>query len=362
MSMRKLLASALAVGLAPTMYAAGVSTGSGNGVVLTTDDAAHTINVTIDGKPFTTYMWETNQRKPVLYPLIAPDGTTVTRGYPFHTLPGERVDHPHHAGLWFNYGNANNFDFWNNSDAIKPADRPKYGTVKFDRIVSSKSGANSGELVTESTWIAGDPAAANTKPIMNETTRYVFSKTTVAGKPARAIDLIVTLKALTPVTFNDDKEGLLGIRVAHFLESATEKGGMFLDANGNPTQVKAADTAGATGVYHTSEGKVGDAAWGTRGKWCWLGGTTADGKQESIAIFDHTGNPGYPAYWHARGYGLFAVNPLGAHIFDPKAPPMNYSLEQGKSTTFKYRVVILSGTPDDAEMNKEASAFDALYK
>ena len=31
------------------------------------------------------------------------DGTTVTRGFPFQTLPGERVDHPHHAGLWFNY-------------------------------------------------------------------------------------------------------------------------------------------------------------------------------------------------------------------------------------------------------------------
>ena len=362
MSMYKLLACALAAGLAPTTYAAGVSTGSGNGVVLTTDTAAHTVNVTIDGKPFTTYMWETNQRKPVLYPLIAPDGTTVTRGYPFHTLPGERVDHPHHAGLWFNYGNANNFDFWNNSDAIKPSDRAKYGTVKFDRIVSSKSGTNSGELVTESTWVAGDPAAGNTKPIMNETTEYVFSKTTVAGKPARAIDLIVTLKALTPVTFNDDKEGLLGIRVAHFLESSTEKGGTFMDANGVATTVKAADTTGATGVYHTSEGKVGDAAWGTRGKWCWLGGTTPDGKAESIAILDHSGNPGYPAYWHARGYGLFAVNPLGAHIFDSKAAPLNFSIEQGKSATFKYRVLILSGTPDESEMNQQAAAFDAMYK
>ncbi len=150
------------------------------------------IDVTIDGKPFTTFMWETNQRKPVLYPLIAPDGTTVTRGYPFHMLPGERVDHPHHAGLWFNYGNANEFDFWNNSDAIKPADRSKYGTVKLDKVVSSKSGANSGELVTESTWIAGDPAAGNTKPIMTQTTRYVFSKTRSRGQPARAVDLVVT--------------------------------------------------------------------------------------------------------------------------------------------------------------------------
>jgi len=325
------------------------------GVTVTTNEAAHRVDIAMDGKPFTSYLWQTNQRKPVLYPLIAPDGTTVTRGYPFETRPGERVDHPHHAGLWFNYGNANGFDFWNNSDAIKPEDRPKYGTVTHDRIVSTKSGANSGELTTESTWttVPGDK-------ILTQTTHYVFSKITVGGQPARAIDMVVTLKAITPVVFHDDKEGLLGIRVAHFLESPTEKGGMFMDANGVATTVKAADTTGATGVYHTSEGVTGDAVWSTRGKWCTLTGNQ-DGKTETIAILDHTGNPGYPAYWHARGYGLFAVNPLGAHIFDPKAPAMNFTLDKDKSTTFKYRILILSSPATDAEMNHQSDAFDAAY-
>jgi hypothetical protein len=329
------------------------------GVSVNVTEAAHRVDISIDGKPFTSYLWDTNQRKPVLYPVIAPDGTTVTRGYPFQTLPGERVDHPHHAGLWFNYGNANNFDFWNNSDAIKPADRPKYGTVKFDKIVSAKSGENSGELVTESTWISGDPAAGNTKPIISQTTRYVFSKLTVAGKPARAIDMTVTLKALTPVVFHDDKEGLLGMRVAHFLESPTEKGGIFLDANGKQTKVAAADPAGATGVYRTSEGVSGDAVWSTRGKWCELSGTTQDGKPETIAMFDHTGNPGYPTYWHARGYGLFAANPLGAHIFNPNAESMNYSIDTGKTATFRYRVLILSGTATPDQLNQQAQNFES---
>ena len=59
--------------------------------------------------------------------------------------------------------------------------------------------------------------------------------------------MTVTLTALDKVVFHDDKEGLLGIRVAHFLESPTEKGGIFLDASGNPTKVAAAGPAGATG-------------------------------------------------------------------------------------------------------------------
>ena len=330
------------------------SSGAQKGVVVKADEAAHRVDVTIDGTPFTSYLWDTNQRKPVLYPLIAPDGTTVTRGYPFAMRPGERVDHPHHAGLWFNYGNANGFDFWNNSDAIPVAQRPKYGTITHDHIVSVKSGKDAGELIVESTWTTG----AGDK-ILVQTTRYVFRRTTVGGAPARGVDLTVTLKALSPVVFHDDKEGLLGLRVAHFLESPTEKGGVFMDAQGNPTQVAAADPAGATGVYRTSEGKTGDAAWGTRGAWCLLSGTTSDGKAETIAILDNKANPGYPAYWHARGYGLFGVNPLGAHIFDPKVPAMNYGIATGDSATFKYRILIVSGTASDAEINKQASAFDA---
>jgi hypothetical protein len=353
----------LLFGFTPMMKAASLGAAPASGVAVIPNEAAHRVDIVIDGKPFTSYLWDTNQRKPVLYPLFAPDGTTVSRGFPFETRPGERVDHPHHAGLWFNYGNANGFDFWNNSDAIKPADRPKYGTVHQDRIVSTKSGPDSGELVTEASWISGDPAAGNTQPILTQTTRYVFSRTTIGGKPARAIDMIVTLKALSPVTFHDDKEGLLGIRVAHFLESATEKGGIFLDANGKETKVAAADTAGATGIYRTSEGKVGDAVWSTRGRWCELSGTTPavgdqPGKAETIAILDHTGNPGYPAYWHARGYGLFAVNPLGAHIFDAKAAPMNFTIDKDKSATFRYRILFLSGNATPEELNHQADDFD----
>jgi hypothetical protein len=340
-------------------------------VTVTPNETSHRVDIAIDGAPFTSYLWQTNQRKPVLYPLIAPDGTTVTRGYPFAPLPGERTDHPHHAGLWFNYGNANGFDFWNNSDAIKPADRPKYGTIvslgPTGGVISTRSGPTSGDLITKTTWYPGDhPSEAlnltGSKPIIEQHTHYVFSKLTIDGKPARAIDMIVTLIALQPVTFNDDKEGLLGIRVAHFLESPTEKGGTFTDANGVATKVDSASNAGASGIYHTSEGITGDAVWSTRGDWCYLTGNTADNKTETIAILSHPKNPGGKPYWHARGYGLFAVNPLGAHIFDPKAPPFNFALARGASVTFRYRVLILSAPASGDAMNSAEKTFAAAYR
>jgi hypothetical protein len=79
-------------------------------------------------------------------------------------------------------------------------------------------------------------------------------------------------------------------------------------------------------------------------------------------MFDHPGNPDYPTYWHARGYGLFAANPLGRTIFDPKQPPLNFSLQRGQSAIFRYRVVIYSSAPSATEINREADAFAAEYK
>ena len=342
--MRRLLALGLAI--------AGLGAGPAIAQVkVVPNESARRVDVTIDGKPFTSYVWPASLMKPVLYPLVTEEGVTVTRGYPLAPLPGERVDHPHHAGLWFNYGNANGFDFWNNSDAIKPEDKHKYGTIRQDKIVSVKSGEH-GELVVDSIWQTGEG-----KDIIKQRTRYVFSK----RDGARTIDQIVTLEALDRVVFNDDKEGLLGMRVASWLESPEEKGGVFMDANGKQTKVDGVANPTATGVYETSAGVKGPAVWSTRGRWCMLTGHDPAGKTVTVGMIDNPANPGYPTYWHARGYGLFAANPLGASIFDPKAPKFNYTIEKGKTATFRYRVILYSHAASAAEMNKEADAFAGAY-
>jgi len=322
------------------------------GVQVVADEAQRRVDITIDGKPFTSYLWPTTLKKPVLYPLITDEGITVTRGFPLEPRPNERVDHPHHAGLWFNYGNVNGFDFWNNSEAIKPEDRAKMGTILQTKIVSSSSGTDQGELVVESVCVNWEG-----KQLLDETTHYIFSR----RNKARVIDQVITLKALDRAVFQDDKEGLLGLRVAGWLESPEEKGGVFLDANGKPTKVEGAANAGATGVYLTSEGARGEAAWGTRGKWCSLTGHTGD-HTATIAIFDHPGNPGYPTYWHARGYGLFAANPLGRSIFDPKQPAFNFTIERDQTATFRYRVILLSHEASAEELDREATSFAVDYK
>jgi hypothetical protein len=305
------------------------------------NESARRVDIAIDGKPFTSYAWPESQDKPVLFPLRSATGIVVTRGFPLDPRPGERVDHPHHAGMWFNYGNVNDFDFWNNSTAIKPEDAPKMGKIIHQRIVSAKSGKDSGELEVESDWITG-----KNQLVLKERTKFIFR----GDAKSRSIDRITTLQAQNEqVVFHDDKEGLLGIRVARALEAPSDKPEVFTDASGHATAVAKMDNTGVNGEYLTSEGKKGDAAWGTRGNWCILTGKVGD-NPITIAILDHPGNPGFPTYWHARGYGLFAANPLAPKIFtDGKSPALNFTMNANQSVTFRYRVLILSEIATPAE-------------
>lgn len=82
------------------------------------------------------------------------------------------------------------------------------------------------------------------------------------------------------------------------------------------------------------------------------------GKEITIGILDHPSNASYPPpYWYARGYGLFAINPLGRKIFSNGQGELNLSLQPGASVTFRYRVLIASGKKVTAEkMNDPAVA------
>jgi hypothetical protein len=102
-------------------------------VQLVVNEAGRRVEVLLDGRPFTSYIWPTTLKKPTLFPLRSAKGTVVTRGYPLEPRKNERVDHPHHVGLWLNSGDVNGLDFWNNSDAIKPDQQPKMGPSSIAR-------------------------------------------------------------------------------------------------------------------------------------------------------------------------------------------------------------------------------------
>ena len=161
-----------------------------------------------------------------------------------------------------------------------------------------------------------------------------------------------------PVSFKDNKEGTIGMRVARQLEQPADKPEVFTDSSGKATKTAVLDNTGVTGLYTSSEGLKGDAVWGTRGRWVVLNGTV-DHEQVALLMLDHPSNQNFPTYWHARGYGLFAANPLGRNVFDDKQPELTLTLEPGQSTTFRHRIVIYGGTPPASALEKEYRAFAA---
>jgi hypothetical protein len=302
-------------------------------VNLVRDDSKNRVDVIIGGKLFTSYRYPADIEKPFLYPVIAPNGSVINRGFPVEPRKGERVDHPHHIGIWFNHGNVNGLDFWNNSSAIPADKKDEYGHITFRKIVKAESGKK-GILEVNADW---DDSRGNT--LLKENTTYVFS----GSDDLRIIDHITTLTAVNgPVTINDSKEGMFAIRVDRAFEMPSDEPLVFTDEKGNPTTVSVVDNTGVTGMYTSSQGLKGDAVWGTRNKWVLLTGKK-DGETITMGIFDNPKNIGYPAYAHARGYGLFAVNNFGQQSYDPKKDKVKYVIKPGESVTLRHRFIVQSG-------------------
>lgn len=325
--------------------------GSGPEIEFVEQEADKSVDVMIDGKLFTSYRWPDNVYKPILYPVLTSAGTEITRGFPLNPREGERSDHMHQVGIWLNYGNVNGYDFWGNGSEGER--NVNGGQIKHLSVEQLSGGAGEGSMVATASWVG--PAG---EELLAERTEYHF----IAEGPTRIIDRLTTLTATgEAVSMKDTKEGMFGIRVARQLELPSEEDVTLTDAQGHPTTVKKMSNEGVTGNYRSSEGVTGEAVWGKRAKWMDLYGSIGDEKI-SLVIIGHPENLGYPTYWHARGYGLFAANPFGVKDFTEGKEELNYIIPAGESLTLRYRVIVDSGDHlTDAEINAYADGFAEKY-
>lgn len=317
-------------------------------VELLAREAERRVDVSIDGAPFTAYLWPESQAKHVLWPIRTAKGTEITRGYPLAPRVGDKVDHPHHVGLWLNYGEVNGADFWGNPGGFGKQNPARHGRIAHRKILEAKGG-DVGRLQVAADWVMPDGSV-----VLEETTAFAFAPL----PDGRLIERTTTLRAKTAVAFKDTKEGMFGLRVARWLEqpAGPKEKGAVVGKDYRPTPSAPLDNTGVTGLYRSSEGKTGDEVWGTRARWMTLAGKTGD-EDGVIAILDHPKNPAAPAYWHARGYGLFALNPFGWKDFTSGKEQLNFSLGPGQSATFRYAVAVLSGPFNEARVEELSKSF-----
>ena len=100
------------------------------------------IDVSIGGKPFTTYYFEAAVAKPYLMPLRSARGTVVTRDYPVANNVPSGSEHdpsfePHQRPLYFSHGNIDGLDFWGEEAFAKYYNdhgKQGYGHMVLDKI------------------------------------------------------------------------------------------------------------------------------------------------------------------------------------------------------------------------------------
>ncbi len=283
------------------------------------------VDVSIGGKPFTTYYVDATVAKPYLMPLRSAQGTIVTRGYPVgnNVPPGSEHDRsfePHQRPLYFAHGNIDGLDFWGEEVFAKYFNdhgKQAYGHMALQKIDEAKGGV-SGAIRAEFSLLG--PSG---RVIGEETQAFTFR----GDDHTRIIDCEFTVHATHgSLTFGDSKEGTFGIRVAKELDSPPSRMVNSLGAEGEK------------------------AIWGKRADWVNYDGKV-DGEDVGIAVLDHPKSFRHPTTWHARGYGLFAANPFGLRDFtrDPNQDG-SWTIPEHKSLTFRYRVIIHHGDYREARI------------
>ncbi|MEX0779907.1 MAG: PmoA family protein [Balneolales bacterium] len=328
-----------------TLLISSASADSNEEIEFRPDEAENKIGVYIGGELFTNFFYPDDMEKPVLYPILTASGKDITRGYPYNPRPFERTDHPHHVGLWLNFGDVNGLDFWNNSFAIDEEDKHRYGSIKFKEVISQDP--ERGELIVGSDWVDNE---SNT--LLNEETTFIFRET----NGVRTIKRTSKLTAAQDAVIKGNKEGLLGLRVDRAFEEPSDSPQRFLDSQGNVTEVRIENTDGVNGVYRNADGQIGGDVWGERSPWVALR-AEKDEEVITVTIFDNQNNPYYPAWSHARGYGLFGVNNLGGKGMHDDAEDVEINLSPGESVSFTHLVVV-GGDMSDEELTQMFNDFN----
>lgn len=277
------------------------------------------VAVKIDGQPFTEYLVQSGS-KPILWPIIGPNGKRLTRNWPMDTgVPGETDrDHPHQRSLWFTHGDVNGIDFWSEGK----------GRIEHREFVKV-SGGPTATIVTKNDWLSPD----GSKLVCQDERTLGFG----GDGERRWIDFEIVIKATAgPVVFGDTKEGSFGVRTASSMRVDSKKGGQIVNSDGNTNA----------------------AAWGKPAAWVDYYGRVDD-ETLGIAILNHPSSFRFPTYWHVRTYGLFAANPFGLHDFTGGASKGEFTLPEGQTLKLRYRVLLHKG---DEKVGRVAEAFAEFAK
>jgi hypothetical protein len=254
----------------------------------------------LSDQPIFHYIFKDSQiPRPYFAHIKTPSGKQVSRNHP----PKKGVDKEDHAtmhpGIWLSFGDINGNDYWR----LKSQTRHKQFTQ------SPKVTGKSGSLEVLNEYLSSD----GDKVICTEQCRIEIEPFEQGYVLKIASDFS---SADADLTFGDQEEMGLGIRLTSPLAVDAKRGGRILDSEGR---------------------KNGDLIWGKTAAWCDYAGPL-DGKWAGMTILTSPKNF-RPSWAHARDYGFVAMNPFGLNAFT-KAKRNDIIVKRGERLRLSYAVVV----------------------
>jgi hypothetical protein len=273
------------------------------GAKITAEKTGSKINVTIDGRFFTSYIFSEDEKYPFFFPVNGPSsGGSVTSM--------RNAEYPHHSSLFFGCDMVNGGNYWQEG-------------LERGRIISvnariEKQGGDSAIITDECIW--SRPGALS--PV-KDTRRYII---TSPSPQVYQIDIDIIMEMLLDVNIAKTNHSLFSARLAPDL--SVKSGGTMINAEGLTGEK---DTFGKRSAWIDYYGKRGSIT-------------------EGLAILEHPSNPFYPSPWFTRDYGFMSPTPM----YWPENETGFY-FRSGTTLRFRYRVLVHSGNHVEAGI---AGAFD----
>jgi hypothetical protein len=265
---------------------------------ITAERVGSKINVTINGKYFTSYIFSEDEKYPFFYPVNGPvSGGSVTSM--------RNAVYPHHSSLFFGCDMVNGGNYWQEG-----LERGRIISVNAQII---KQGADSVVIADECIW--SRPGALS--PV-KDTRKFII---TAPSESVTQIDAEITMEMQMDVVIRKTNHSLFSARIAADL--AVTNGGTMINAEGAKGEK---ETFGKSSPWIDFYGKRGSAI-------------------EGLAILQHPSNPWYPSPWFTRDYGFMSPTPM-------YWPQNGTETSMKKSTTLilRYRVLVHAGTHIDADI------------
>jgi hypothetical protein len=265
------------------------------------------INVTIDNKYFTTYIFSGDEKYPFFYPVNGPaSGGSVTSM--------RNGEYPHHSSLFFGCDLVNGGNYWQEG-----LERGRIISVNAEIL---KQGGDTVIITDECIW--SRPGALS--PVKDLRTFTI----TALSPLITQIDVVIKMEMLIDVTIKKTNHSLFSVRMATDL--SVKNGGTMINAEGLKGEK---DTFGKTSPWMDYSGKRGEVT-------------------EGLAIFQHPSNLWYPAPWFTRDYGFMSPTPMYWPVNE-----IETNLKKGTVLNLRYRVLVHSGDYREAKIAGEFEKYKA---